>query len=350
MFWSPDGREIAFFSGNQLKRISVAGGAAIMICRVPAAASNGTWSSDGTILFASLVGDGIFRVSSAGGTPASIVTPDASLDEQVVWPSFLPDGKRFLYLSQRANSTGYIMLSEPGGRAPRPVTAAISNVQWIEPGYLVFAQEGVLVAQRFEDASGQISGPPIPIAERVDLFLSTGRALFTASRTGTIAYDSFANVARLEWIDRQGRELGTVAGAGNYLTVRLSRDDRTALFQRTKASTGTWDVYTADLTRGVETQVTLDPGSEAYPVWMPDERRHPFRRWTKRRDAQSRVEALRQWNRRSIAAGRPAAPTDGCPWRHRALHRAIARRNARCLEVRAVESGRSDAAVRVSCA
>ena len=272
MFWSPDGREIAFFSGDQLKRISVAGGAAIMICRVPAAPSNGTWSSDGTILFASLVGDGIFRVSSAGGTPASIVTPDASLDEQVVWPSFLPDGKRFLYLSQRANSTGYIMLSEPGGRAPRPVTAAISNVQWIEPGYLVFAQEGVLVAQRFEDASGQISGPPIPIAERVDLFLSTGRALFTASRTGTIAYDSFANVARLEWIDRKGRELGTVAGAGNYLTVRLSRDDRTALFQRTKASTGTWDVYTADLTRGVETQVTLDPGSEAYPVWMPDER------------------------------------------------------------------------------
>ena len=88
-------------------------------------------------------------------------------------PSFLPDGKRFLYLSQRANSTGYIMLSEPGGRAPRPVIAAISNVQWIEPGYLVFAQEGVLVAQRFDDASGQISGPPIPIAERVDLFLST---------------------------------------------------------------------------------------------------------------------------------------------------------------------------------
>ncbi len=271
MFWSPDGREIAFFAGGQLKRINIAGGAAIVICRVPAAPSNGTWSSDGTILFASLVGDGIFRVSSAGGTPASIVTPDASRDEQVVWPAFLPDGKRFLYLSQRANSTGYIMLSEPG-RVPRPLIAAISNVQWIEPGYLVFAQEGVLVAQRFDDASGQISGPPIPIADRVDLFLSSGRALFTASRSGTIAYDSFANVARLAWIDRQGHELASVADPGDYLTVRLSRDDRTALFQRTRAGIGTWDVYTADLIRRVETRVTSDPGSEAYAVWMADDR------------------------------------------------------------------------------
>jgi len=56
------------------------------------------------------------------------------------------------------------------------------------------------------------------------------------------------------------------------LTVRLSRDDRTALFQRTRAGIGTWDVYTADLTRGVEAPIMSDPGSEAYPVWMPDER------------------------------------------------------------------------------
>jgi len=271
MFWSADGRAIAFFAGGQLKRIDIAGDAAVVICRVPAAPSFGTWSADGTILFASLIGDGIFSVPSAGGTPQSIVAPDPAVNEQVVWPFFLPDGKRFLYLSQRSNSTGFIMLGERG-RASSPVVAALSNAQWVDPDYLIYAQEGVLVAQRFDEATARVAGPPIPIADSVNLFLSTGRALFTASRTGTIAYHSAANVARLAWIDRLGREVGTVAGAGDYLTVRLSPDGTTALFQRTRPGIGTWDLYTADLLRNVEARVTSDQGSEAYPLWMPDGR------------------------------------------------------------------------------
>ena len=108
-------------------------------------------------------------------------------------------------------------------------------MQWVDPDYLVFAQEGVLVAQRFDLASGRIVGPPISIAEPVDHFLSTGRAMFTTSRNGTIAYHSYANVARLVWIDRTGKEVGTVGAPGNYLNVRLSPDGGTALFRADQA-------------------------------------------------------------------------------------------------------------------
>ena len=174
VFWSPDGRSLAFFAGGKLKRIDLPGGPAVPLCDVPANAAFGTWGSNGTILFASFVGDAIFSVSSAGGIPEAIVTPDRSRGETVVWPSFLPDGKRFLYLSQRPNSTGQLMLGERG-RAPRPIVSAVSNVQWVDPDYLVFAQEGVLVAQRFDQASGRIVGAPISIAEPVDRFLSSGR-------------------------------------------------------------------------------------------------------------------------------------------------------------------------------
>jgi Tol biopolymer transport system component len=76
----------------------------------------------------------------------------------------------------------------------------------------------------------------------------------------------------MAWIDRTGRETATVAAPGNYLTVQLSPDGGTALYQRTKPGIGTWDLYTTDLARGVETRLTSDPGSEAYPVWLPDGR------------------------------------------------------------------------------
>src|SRR5262249_34403647 len=188
-----------------------------------------------------------------------------------VWPSYLPDGKRFLYLSQRPNSTSYLMIGERG-RAPRPIVAALSNAQWVDPDYVVFAEEGVLVAQRVDLSTGRLVGAPVSIAEPVDRFLSTGRAMFTTSPNGTIAYHSFANVARLAWFDRAGTEVGTVGAPGNYLTVRLSPDGGTALFERTQTGLGTWDVWTADLARNVEKRVTSDPASEAFPIWTPDGR------------------------------------------------------------------------------
>ena len=71
----------------------------------------------------------------------------------------------------------------------RAIVSAVSNVEWVDPDYLVFAQEGVLVAQRFDQASERIVGAPISIAEPVDRFLTSGRAMFTTSRTGAFAYE-----------------------------------------------------------------------------------------------------------------------------------------------------------------
>ena len=35
---------------------------------------------------------------------------------------------------------------------------------------------------------------------------------------------------------------------------------------------GTWDIWTTDLAGNVDTRLTSDPDSEAFPVWMPDGR------------------------------------------------------------------------------
>ena len=47
------------------------------------------------------------------------------------------------------------------GKAPRPILPVASNVEWVDPDYVVFARrDGTLVAQRVNLSSGRIVGEP----------------------------------------------------------------------------------------------------------------------------------------------------------------------------------------------
>ena len=275
LFFSPDGRSVAFFAEGKLKRIELSGGAAVSICDIALVGPywSGTWSRGGDILFAGVTrGRGIFRVSATGGVAAEVIRVDPSRGEaRVGWPWFLPDGERFLYLLHHLDGHGNLMLAEPG-KKPRLVMAMQSAVQYVDPGYLVFAREGTLLAQRFDLESGRVRGEPFSIAERVRYFLSTGAAAFAASPTGTLVYQSQEDVSRLTWVDRTGRELGSVGPPGKYLSVSIASDGRRALSDRTRPGIGTYDVWSLDLERGTETPVTSEPDTEVYPVWLPGER------------------------------------------------------------------------------
>jgi serine/threonine protein kinase len=271
LFFSPDGRSIAFFAQGKLKRVELSGGAAVSICNVsPGPAFSGTWGRSGDILFAGVTRQGaIYRVSAAGGEPAEAIRCDPVRGEaRVAWPWFLPDGEKFLYLLRHRDGHGNLMLSEPG-KKPRLVMAMQSVVQYVDPGYLVFAREGILRAQRFDPESGRVMGEPFSIADRVRYFLSTGAASFAASRTGTLAYQSQQDMKRLIWLDRTGRELGSVGPPGNYLSVSIAPDGRRALFDRTRPGIGTYDVWSFDLERGTETPVTSEPDTNVYPILLP---------------------------------------------------------------------------------
>ena len=69
-FWSPDGRQIAFFSNPRgtLQRVDVSGGPPVTICSDCNAVFGGTWNRDGVILSTNRAGE-LYRVSAAGGDP-----------------------------------------------------------------------------------------------------------------------------------------------------------------------------------------------------------------------------------------------------------------------------------------
>jgi Tol biopolymer transport system component len=274
LFWSPDGRSIGFFAGPKLKRIDLAGGAAVLICDVPAGlGKSGTWGKGGDILFAGIQSPAIYRVSSSGGEPAEVLRVDPARGElRTLFPWFLPDGERFLYLLRLRENTGNLMLAEPG-KKPRALMPMVSAVQYCDPGYLVFCREGTLLGQRFDWKAGRLSGEPFPIAEHVRYVLEPSSAAFALSRTGVLAYQDRDDVSRLVWIDRAGREMGNVGPPGDYRSFSIAPDGRRVFFDRTRPGIGTSDIWSFDLERGVETRITSDPGPELGPLELRDGRR-----------------------------------------------------------------------------
>jgi eukaryotic-like serine/threonine-protein kinase len=269
-FWSPDGKSLGFFADEKLKRLDLGSGAAVPICNVRSGSGiTGTWGADGQILFASIEGNAIFRVSTAGGEPVAERQrqPEAGI-QRVVWPSFLPDGKRYLYLIRRPDRTYRIMFAEMGGTA-REVRPSDSFAQYVAPGYLVFAREGALLAQRFDATTGRVEGEPVAIAEPVMSFTTVGWASFAVSAHGVLAYASPGNRARLHWFDRTGHD-EALESTASMLWVRFSPDGRRALFNREDPRTGNLDIWSLDLARGVESRVTSDPDTETYGLLLPD--------------------------------------------------------------------------------
>jgi Tol biopolymer transport system component len=270
LFWSPDGRSIAFFGSGMLKRVEASGGVAVPLCNVSKwTGHSGSWGSDG-IVFSAINGKGIFRVPLAGGTPSELVKPEAARHElRLLWPHFLPDGKRFLYTAFHDDRSGRLMLWE-SDREPREIMPILSNAEYVEPGLLLFVRDGVLLARRFDAATATVTGDPVAVAEPVDYALIPGLGHFTASRNGVLAYQPHRDLSRVAWVDRTGRELATVLKTGKYQYLRLSADGRMVIFDRTTAGIGTYDLWSLDLERGSEMRLTSDQGNEIQGIASRD--------------------------------------------------------------------------------
>jgi hypothetical protein len=96
-FWAPDSKAIGFGQDSRLMRVDVAGGQPQGICT--ADVGFGYWTANGDIVFGDLGAGPLQRVPQAGGgpVPATELAPGESLHSL---PSFLPNGRDFLYLIQ----------------------------------------------------------------------------------------------------------------------------------------------------------------------------------------------------------------------------------------------------------
>jgi len=271
--WSPDGRAIAFFARAKLLRIDPNESTPVPICEVPEGIGHAaSWGADGKILFASVQGEAIYEVPASGGTPRKILEVDSSRQEtRISWPRHLADGKGFFYIRRTLDKRLSLMLADDG-RPPREVAPLASRVELVAPDWLLFVRDGALLAQRFDRRNAALVGSAVAVLPFVRSFFSSAWAGFAASSNGSIAALVGENTGRLAWFDRAGRQTGIVGQPGDYVWVAISPDGRSVLVDRTQREFGTYDLWSIDLERGVETRLTTGPEAEFRGVWLPDGR------------------------------------------------------------------------------
>ena len=269
-FWSPDSRFLAFFAEGKLKKVDVTGAPPQKICDAPTGA-DGSWSSEGVILFDGLTGDPIQRVSAAGGTPVIEVKPDPARKEiNVAWPEFLPDGRHYVYMAtgQKPEDNLY-RIGELGSKESKPMTSAQTLITYAPPGYLLFVRDKTLVAQRFDLGALKTIGEPAPVAEKIGTD-AVGLARFSVSRNGVLAYRTGDSGNRLLWLDRSGKEIETAGDTGDHGNPAFSRAGDRLAFNDSDPRSGKNDIWVRDLARGVNSRFTFGAGNNICPVWSPD--------------------------------------------------------------------------------
>jgi Tol biopolymer transport system component len=282
-FWSDDGRSIGFVADGRLKKVDAAGGPPQNISEAQGF-TGGTWNRDGTIVFGSP--KGLFRVSAEGGKPEAVTSIEKG-ETGHFWPSFLPDGRHFVYLAWSSEAgTRALFLGNLDTKERKRVMAAESNASYAPPGYLLYHREAGLFAQPWNAKALALEGQPVHIADDLAFTPTTGRGNFDVSRNGVLLYyqgqsgvSGRAGViagAQYGWRDRKGNQLGAAGDVGPFGDVDLAPGGRLFAVTRQEQGAPGADIWVTDWQRGATTRLTLDPADDFNPVWSPDGLRVAF--------------------------------------------------------------------------
>lgn len=274
--WSPESREILFMQDRKLVRFDLASSTSTTLGSAPDSFSQApAWSPAGFLLASE--NQSIQYIRPDGSGRRVVTQPKPS--ETHWFPEPLPDGKHFLYKSTEGGPlTDAIYRGNINGGPRELLFRAAGRVRFAEPGYLLFVQGDALRAIKFDTRKNEPAGAPLTVASRVASDEVTGLGMFTASRTGVLAFlpGTGTRLSRLTWIDRRGRVLGKVGEMANYINPALSPDESRLAIDIRDQQTGKRDVWVFDLSRGTRTRFTSDAGDDLTPVFSPDGERIAF--------------------------------------------------------------------------
>ena len=205
-FFSPDGHWVAFFTGVELKKVPVSGGSSMVICRSPGS-SGGIWKHDGTIIAGSR--SGLWRVSSAGGVPETVTTPDVERGERGhLSPQILPHGDVVLFTVMRESEPPQIATLSLQTRETTTILEGGRQAYYVPTGHLVYStNSGTLMAVPFDATRLEVTGEPVPVLEGVRRTPPLA-ADFSLSGNGTLVYVSGQEDGRqrtVVWVGRDGQ-------------------------------------------------------------------------------------------------------------------------------------------------
>ncbi len=271
-FFSPDGERVGFFAGGQLKRLDLESGLVQTVAPV-ADPRGGAWTSEGDFVVSVNAASSIVRISAKSGElRAATVLSTEKGEQSHRYPSALPGGG-FLYSSKGADAIKGIYWSDGGTSPPRRLVPDGGRAAYDPRGYLVWVRGGVLVAQRLDAATGELTGEPISIAEPIGTELQKDfEDWFAVGGAGSIAFRRpVGGLTELVWLDRSGALLSAITRPARFQEPSLSPDSRQVVIGvQDEGGTALWIYDTSALDRGRRLTFGADDTDTA--VWSPDGR------------------------------------------------------------------------------
>jgi len=272
-FFSPDSQWIGFFGDGKLEKVSVRGGAAIVLADVNGF-RGGAWSEDGTIAFPLQFTSALYRIPAAGGTPEALTHLDsARSDITHRWPQFLPGGKALLFTASSDNNffeharVEAVALDKGDKAAAKVLVENAYFGRYLTGGYLSYVSQGTLFVAPFDLQELKITATAIPVLQGVDADLSDGAVQLSVSRTGTAVYLSGGALKQnvnVVLLDRKGNASLMMDDHPDAASPEISPDGKRLAFQTTNG------IWVHDIARGTTSAITPGTAGANRPSWSPD--------------------------------------------------------------------------------
>ncbi len=276
---SPDNKWVAFFVGNELRKVPIDGGTTAVLATVPEP-QGASWSRDGRILVAVREGSVLGWIPESGGAMTTIPNPSRVMYFE---PQLLPDGQHALVVVGAPEVPwGIYVVDLVSGRlvaitlsGPKSADSLGSDVplpgtqpQLLPPGHLVYLTPAGLMAVAFDALTLGVRGRPVEVL--------SGVPRYAIASNGTLVYEPGADAVRsaFVWVTPGGTIDSLGFDAQRYGTFALSPDGRrlAALVESVGLTNELW-VY--DLQQRTHVKVRTE-GIVSSPIWWPDSRRVVF--------------------------------------------------------------------------
>ncbi|GAC1648954.1 MAG: hypothetical protein NVS9B15_07970 [Acidobacteriaceae bacterium] len=272
-FWSADGRRIGFFANAKLRAINIATGEVSVIADAPYG-RGGTWNKDDLIVFAPAITGPLSKVNASGGIAERVTQVPTASPEAHRWPTFLPDGKHFLFFRDwvrpGASNPAGLYLASTDGSSEKLISPDINGKTLYANGKLFYYSARSLIAEDFDLRSMALRGNRTSVIQQeLSQDPAFKNSAFSISNTGDIVYPSSTDQnLRQVWFDRTGKQLGELPIHG-CVYANFSPDGTQIAATCDETGNGEQNIFLYDLRRKVATRATSS-GDNSSPVFSPD--------------------------------------------------------------------------------